>query len=118
MCFLCMCFFIIVIIMYNMVCMCVLECMRVSVELYDCAKSNPCIDHHYTTSSHSHAHRVLESKNADYSVGDLVEGYFGWTTHAIYEGKVKPGMPYEAIKLDTAIHTSPSTALGVLGLPG
>ena len=94
----------------------VLECMRVSVEL--CANNNPCIDHCHTTSSHSHAHRVLESKNADYSVGDMVQGMFGWATHAISDGKVKPGLPYEAIKLDPAIHTSTSTALGVLGMPG
>ena len=61
---------------------------------------------------------MIESENADYSVGDLVVGLFGWATHTISDGKVKPGMPYEAIKLDPAIHTSPSTALGVLGMPG
>ena len=68
--------------------------------------------------SHSHAHRVLESKNADYSVGDLVLGYFGWTTHTISDGKIKPGQEIGVVKLDPAIYTSPSTALGVLGMPG
>ena len=91
----------------------VLECMRASVEL--CANNNPL---YRPLSYHLFSHRVLESKNADYSVGDLVQGMFGWTTHSISDGKVKPGMPYEAMKLDPAIHTSTSTALGVLGMPG
>ena len=58
---------------------------------------------------------MLESKNADYSVGDIVVGSFGWTTHSISDGKV---ILFEVIKLDPAIHTSTSTALGVLGMPG
>ena len=69
----------------------------------------------YILDSHSHAHRVLESKNADYSVGDIVVGSFGWTTHTISDVKANQ---FKVIKLDPAIHTSTSTALGVLGMPG
>lgn len=56
--------------------------------------------------------RVVESKNEEYSVGDLVLGQFGWTSHTISDGKGK------SVKLDPAVHSSPSTALGVLGMPG
>ena len=61
---------------------------------------------------------MLESKNADYCVGDMVVGGFGWTTHTITDGKPKPGQDMGDGKLDPAIYTSPSTALGVLGMPG
>ena len=61
---------------------------------------------------------MIESKNKDFSVGDLVVGQYGWRTHTITDGKDIPGTPYETHKLDPAVHTSPSTAIGVLGMPG
>ena len=63
--------------------------------------------------------RVVESKNAEYSVGDLVVGRFGWTTHSISSGaKSGDDTTSQVMKLDPAVHSSPSTALGVLGMPG
>lgn len=62
--------------------------------------------------------RIIESKNEDYPVGELVVGIFGWRTLTISDGKVKPGMPLEVYKLDSSLHTSPSTALGILGATG
>ena len=61
---------------------------------------------------------VVESKNKDFSVGDLVQGAFGWRTHTITDGKGKPGVPLAVVKLDPAVHTSLSMALGILGMPG
>lgn len=55
--------------------------------------------------------RVVESRNADFAVGDIVTGMFGWQDHAVIDGsqvqrKVdEPDLPI-------------STALGVLGLNG
>ena len=59
----------------------------------------------------------MESKNAEYSVGDLVVGQLGWTTHSISSGS-KPDILSYVMKLDPAVHSPPSTALGVLGMPG
>lgn len=64
------------------------------------------------------SNRVVESKNEKYSVGDLVLANFGWRSHTITDGKDKLGDPWPSVKLDTAVHSSPSTALGVLGMPG
>ena len=58
----------------------------------------------------------MESKNAEYAVGDLVLGPFGWTTHTISSGT--SDKTSQVVKLDPVIHSSPSTALGVLGMPG
>ncbi|KAF4520438.1 hypothetical protein B566_EDAN004010 [Ephemera danica] len=64
--------------------------------------------------------KVLESRNKDYKVGDLIVGYFGWQSHFIYNGgiittsilRVKPYV------LPDFGGLSPSLALGVLGMPG
>lgn len=64
------------------------------------------------------SNRVVESKNEGYSVGDLVLGNFGWTSRTISDGKDKLGNPWPLVKLDPTLHSSPSTALGVLGMPG
>ncbi|MCL3882109.1 NADP-dependent oxidoreductase [Marivita sp. GX14005] len=53
--------------------------------------------------------RVLESKADGFSKGDTVTGMTGWASHAILSGG-------EARKLDDRL--PPSTALGVLGMPG
>ena len=53
---------------------------------------------------------VLESKNARFKPGDIVNGMFGWRTHAVSDGAgvrlVDPGM------------APISTAIGILGMPG
>ena len=59
--------------------------------------------------------RVLESKNKDYAVGDLVVGNLGWRTHTVTDGKDKD---YRVHKLDSSIPLRASTALGILGMPG
>ena len=61
---------------------------------------------------------MIESKNKDFSVGDLVDGHYGWRTHTITDGKDIPGKPYGTRKLDPTVHTSPSTGIGILGMPG
>lgn len=64
----------------------------------------------YCTSSHSF--RVVESKNSGHAVGDLVVAHFGWCSHTIANGDTV------LRKLDSTIALSPSTALGILGMPG
>jgi NADPH-dependent curcumin reductase CurA len=52
---------------------------------------------------------VVESRNPAFRKGDVVLGYDGWQQFGVSEGK-------ELRKLDPAL--PPSTALGVLGMPG
>jgi hypothetical protein len=54
--------------------------------------------------------QVMESKNPQFSTGDIVDTYMGWQQYAISDGK---GLR----KLDPSI-APVSTALGVLGMPG
>ncbi|ORM27735.1 NADP-dependent oxidoreductase [Williamsia sp. 1135] len=54
--------------------------------------------------------RVLQSTVDDFSEGDIVLGYGGWQTHSVEKAKYLR-------KLDPEINP-PSTALGVLGMPG
>jgi len=54
--------------------------------------------------------RVVNSRNSEYAVGDLVVAYSGWQDYAVSDGQ---GL----MKLDSRI-THPSFALGVLGMPG
>jgi NADPH-dependent curcumin reductase CurA len=54
--------------------------------------------------------KVIQSTNPQFRVGDVVSGYWGWQEFAISDGR---GLQ----KLDTSI-APPSTALGVLGMPG
>lgn len=53
---------------------------------------------------------VVESRNAQFAVGDFVLSYSGWQSHALSDGR---GLR----KLD-ASRAPISTALGVLGMPG
>jgi NADPH:quinone reductase len=53
---------------------------------------------------------VLESRNDDYRPGEIVTGFWGWQEFAISDGA---GLR----KIDTNL-APPSTALGVLGMPG
>ena len=61
--------------------------------------------------------RVIESKHADYAVGDIVHGFFGWCSHSISNGDPS-AHPHGLSKLDPKSTLSPSTALGILGMPG
>lgn len=53
---------------------------------------------------------VIESRNEDFRPGDILAGYWGWQEFAVSDGtglrKIDPNL------------ASPSTALGVLGMPG
>ena len=62
--------------------------------------------------------RVIESKNKEYAIGDLVVGDYGWRTHTITDGKPLPGFTFGVRKIDPTIPVSPSTALGILGMTG
>src|SRR5258708_17987122 len=53
---------------------------------------------------------VVESNNADFAPGDIVEGYWGWQGWAVSNGQ---GLR----KIDPSVAPI-STALGVLGMPG
>ncbi|MCT4609846.1 MAG: NADP-dependent oxidoreductase [Pelagimonas sp.] len=53
--------------------------------------------------------RVITSNSDRFKTGDLVTGITGWTSHAVLKAS-------EARKLDDTL--PPSTALGVLGMPG
>lgn len=53
---------------------------------------------------------VIQSLNPEFRVDDVVTGYWGWQEFAVADGR---GLQ----KLDTRI-APPSTALGVLGMPG
>jgi leukotriene B4 12-hydroxydehydrogenase/15-oxo-prostaglandin 13-reductase len=54
--------------------------------------------------------KVVESKNDRFKEGDIVEGFFGWQTHATTDGA-------GVRKIDPSLAPI-STALGVLGMPG
>jgi len=53
---------------------------------------------------------VVQSRNSDFQLGDIVSGYWGWQEYALSGGE---GLQ----KLDASV-APPSTALGVLGMPG
>jgi leukotriene B4 12-hydroxydehydrogenase/15-oxo-prostaglandin 13-reductase len=54
--------------------------------------------------------KIIQSTQPQFQVGDVVAGYWGWQEFAVSDGK---GLQ----KLDPRI-APPSTALGVLGMPG
>jgi NADPH:quinone reductase len=54
--------------------------------------------------------RVVESKNADFAVGDIVDVYMGWQEYVVSSGR-------GVRKIDPSI-APVSTALGVLGMTG
>jgi NADPH-dependent curcumin reductase CurA len=53
---------------------------------------------------------VVNSRNSAFAAGDLVTAYAGWQDYALSDG-------HDLLKIDPRI-TSPSYALGVLGMPG
>lgn len=58
--------------------------------------------------------RVMLSRRPGFEVGDIVQGYTGWQTHAVFDG-IDLDAPLQ--KVDPSIAPM-STALGVLGMPG
>jgi len=54
--------------------------------------------------------QVMESQNPKFQKGDIVEGFFGWQTHAVSDGK-------GVRKIDPNLAPI-STALSVMGMPG
>ena len=58
---------------------------------------------------------IINSKNLNYNVGDIVAARIGWVTHAICDGTDLRGTDLR--KIDQSIAPI-STALGVLGMPG
>ena len=54
--------------------------------------------------------KVVASNNPRFAVGEIVQGEFGWQTHAISNGK-------GVRRIDPTIAPI-STAIGVLGMPG
>lgn len=54
--------------------------------------------------------QVVESKHADYSVGDLVLAGSGWQDYAVSDGS-------DVLNLGADLH-NPSWSLGILGMPG
>lgn len=63
-------------------------------------------------------HRIIESKNDKYPVGEFVVGSFGWRTHTIgTEKNGKFGFPAPRLVPDIG-NLPKSLMLGVLGMPG
>ena len=61
---------------------------------------------------------MLESKNKDYAVGDLLVSDFGWRIHTITDGTKNEVLGFGVQKIDPSIPLRASTALGILGMPG
>ena len=60
--------------------------------------------------------RVIESRCAEFAVGDLVVARYGWQTHTISDAsQIKDRW---ISKIDPSLPLRPSTALGILGMPG
>ena len=60
--------------------------------------------------------RVVESKHAEYKMGDLYMAKFGWRTHTIVNMKGKD-LP-EIMRLPDLGGLPPALALGPVGMPG
>lgn len=58
--------------------------------------------------------RVVQSRHPGFQVGEIVQAYTGWQSHAISDGS-EDGSPLQ--KIDPQVAPI-STALGVLGMPG
>ena len=56
-----------------------------------------------------------KSKCADFAI---VVAQYGWQTHTISDAEKAKDIRYKISKIDPTIPLSPSTALGVLGMPG
>lgn len=61
--------------------------------------------------------KVTKSNNAEYPVGTVVVANLGWRTHTVVTSEaLKKSL--RLFKVDPSLPVSPSTALGVLGMPG
>ena len=54
--------------------------------------------------------RIIESKNDDYALGQIIQGQFGWQEYAVSDGQGVRKVDPELAPI--------STALGILGMPG
>jgi len=60
--------------------------------------------------------RVVKSKNPKFAIGDIVVPYKGWVSHGVINEKESQTIyRFSSLMLNTV---KPSTALGVLGMPG
>ncbi len=63
--------------------------------------------------------RVTASKNKDFAIGELLVAPFGWRSHTVSDGKPKGTMFELPIqRIDPSFSLSPSTGLGIMGMPG
>ena len=60
--------------------------------------------------------RVTESKCGDFAVGELIVARIGWQTHTVATAALLKEK--WMLKIDPSLPFSPSTAVGVLGMPG
>ena len=60
--------------------------------------------------------RVIESKCGDFAVGELIVARIGWQTHTVANAALMKEK--WMLKIDPSLPFSPSTAVGVLGMPG
>lgn len=61
---------------------------------------------------------VVESRHADFAVGDLVEGFWGWSEYVVTDGSPHPtNNPAGCQVRDTSLG-APEHHLGLFGLPG
>ena len=60
--------------------------------------------------------RVTESKYDDFAVGELIVARIGWQSHTIANAALVEETWMS--KIDPSLPFSPSTAIGVLGMPG
>ena len=65
--------------------------------------------------SHTHTHRVVESKSSKFSVGDMLATDAGWRTQQIFSDSSSSSRVF---KLDANMPVSYSASLGILGMPG
>jgi NADPH-dependent curcumin reductase CurA len=61
---------------------------------------------------------VMESNNADYQVGDIVEGFMGWTQYAVTDGKPHPTNNPAGVQIRDRSLGALEHHLGIFGLPG
>ena len=69
-------------------------------------------------SYHYHCYRVTKSNNAEYPVGTVFTSSLGWRTHTVVTPELLKTSLMGTFKVDPSLPISPSTALGVLGMPG
>ncbi len=61
---------------------------------------------------------VIKSKNPSYQVGDIVEGFMGWTEYAVTDGKPHPTNNPAGLQIRDRSLGPLEHHLGIFGLPG